>query len=161
MCLVPASAPRRTKGRIPDCRDAYAAQQVTSVDNRAICQHSRYCAVRIATALHADREPFLTPRGGRVDEVIRAVRDCPYGALSYAVDGRGDDGASVAHDAPGWCGQSRNTPFCRGMHWYVELCDPMPAVARRGRRRSEARESVSLAVHVRPMLRALDAVTPG
>src|SRR4029077_19480390 len=27
------------------------------------------------------------PSGGRMDELIRAVRDCPSGALSYATDG--------------------------------------------------------------------------
>jgi truncated hemoglobin YjbI/CDGSH-type Zn-finger protein len=29
----------------------------------------------------------VTPSGGRMDEIIRAVRDCPSGALSYAIDG--------------------------------------------------------------------------
>ena len=32
-------------------------------------------------------EPFVAPSGGRADEIIRAVRDCPSGALSYAIDG--------------------------------------------------------------------------
>jgi truncated hemoglobin YjbI/CDGSH-type Zn-finger protein len=30
----------------------------------------------------------VTPSGGRMDEIIRAVRDCPSGALSFAIDGR-------------------------------------------------------------------------
>jgi truncated hemoglobin YjbI/CDGSH-type Zn-finger protein len=30
----------------------------------------------------------VAPSGGRMDEIIRAVRDCPSGALSYAIDGR-------------------------------------------------------------------------
>jgi CDGSH-type Zn-finger protein len=32
--------------------------------------------------------PFVTPSGGRMDEIIRAVRGCPSGALSYAIDGK-------------------------------------------------------------------------
>jgi CDGSH-type Zn-finger protein/truncated hemoglobin YjbI len=32
-------------------------------------------------------EPFVAASGGRMDEIIRAVRDCPSGALSYAIDG--------------------------------------------------------------------------
>src|SRR5262249_12847583 len=28
----------------------------------------------------------VTPSGGRMDEIIRAVRDCPSGALSFAID---------------------------------------------------------------------------
>ena len=35
----------------------------------------------------AGAEPFVAPSGGRMDEIIRAVRDCPSGALSYAIDG--------------------------------------------------------------------------
>jgi truncated hemoglobin YjbI/CDGSH-type Zn-finger protein len=34
-----------------------------------------------------DREPFVAPSGGRMDEIVRAVRGCPSGALSYALDG--------------------------------------------------------------------------
>jgi len=28
----------------------------------------------------------VAPSGGRMDEIIRAVRDCPSGALSFAID---------------------------------------------------------------------------
>jgi hypothetical protein len=36
---------------------------------------------------HVKTEPFVTPSGGQMDEMIRAVRDCPSGALSFAMDG--------------------------------------------------------------------------
>ena len=73
--------------RVEDRRDAYVGQQVTVLDNRGICQHSGYCTDRLATAFRAGQEPFVAPSGGRMDELIRAVRDCPSGALSYALDG--------------------------------------------------------------------------
>ncbi|MBO0814665.1 MAG: (4Fe-4S)-binding protein, partial [Actinobacteria bacterium] len=56
-------------------------------DNRGICQHSGLCTDRLATVFRADGEPFVAPSGGRMDEIIRAVRDCPSGALSYAIAG--------------------------------------------------------------------------
>jgi CDGSH-type Zn-finger protein len=74
--------------RVPDRRDTYVGQQVTVLDNRGICQHAGYCTDRLNTVFHSDGEPFVTPSGGRMDEIIRAVRDCPSGALSYAVDGQ-------------------------------------------------------------------------
>lgn len=74
-------------GRVADRRDSYAGQQVTILDNRGTCQHSAYCTDRLPTVFHLGQEPFVTPSGGRMDEIIRAVRDCPSGALSYAVDG--------------------------------------------------------------------------
>jgi CDGSH-type Zn-finger protein len=74
--------------RVPDRRDTYVGQQVTILDNRGICQHSGFCTDRLASVFRAGQEPFVAPSGGRMDEIIRAVRDCPSGALSYAIDGR-------------------------------------------------------------------------
>ena len=73
--------------RVDDRRDTYVGQQVTVLDNRGLCQHSGYCTDRLATAFRVGEEPFVAPSGGRMDELIRAVRDCPSGALSYALDG--------------------------------------------------------------------------
>jgi CDGSH-type Zn-finger protein/truncated hemoglobin YjbI len=72
-------------GRVPDRRDTYHGQQVTIFDNRGICQHSGYCTDRLPAVFRADAEPFVAPSGGRMDEIIRAARDCPSGALSYAL----------------------------------------------------------------------------
>jgi CDGSH-type Zn-finger protein/truncated hemoglobin YjbI len=151
---------------VPDQRDEYVGLQVTILDNRAICQHSGFCTDRLSTVFHLGKEPFVTPSGGRMDEIIRAVRDCPSGALSFAIDGHeareavdhgysrepnievskdgpyriagsirlldGEDrdvkrnqGASLEHYALCRCGQSRNKPFCSGMHWYVDFKDPV------------------------------------
>jgi truncated hemoglobin YjbI/uncharacterized Fe-S cluster protein YjdI/CDGSH-type Zn-finger protein len=74
--------------RVADRRDTYPGQQVTILDNRGTCQHAGYCTDRLATVFHLGGEPFVSPSGGRMDEIIRAVRDCPSGALSYAIDGR-------------------------------------------------------------------------
>jgi CDGSH-type Zn-finger protein/truncated hemoglobin YjbI len=73
--------------RVPDQRDTYPGEQVTIFDNRGICQHSGLCTDRAATAFRTKAEPFVAPSGARMDELIRAVRDCPSGALSLAFDG--------------------------------------------------------------------------
>jgi CDGSH-type Zn-finger protein/truncated hemoglobin YjbI len=153
--------------RVPDQRDSYPGEQVTIFDNRGTCQHSGLCTDRLATVFRTGAEPFVAPSGGRLDEIIRAVRDCPSGALSYALDDAearaqvdwhgtrppaievtGDGpyritgqvtlagatgepepqgaGASREHYALCRCGQSRNKPFCSGMHWYVNFRDPEP-----------------------------------
>jgi CDGSH-type Zn-finger protein/truncated hemoglobin YjbI len=76
----------KSPDRVPDRRDTYVGQQVTILDNRGICQHSGFCTDRLATVFRQREEPFVHPSGGRMDEIIRAVRDCPSGALSYAID---------------------------------------------------------------------------
>jgi CDGSH-type Zn-finger protein/truncated hemoglobin YjbI len=73
--------------RVPDQLRTYVGQQVAILDNRGSCQHSGFCTDRLARVFHSREEPFVTPSGGRMDEIIRAVRDCPSGALSYAIDG--------------------------------------------------------------------------
>ena len=70
--------------RVRDRRDAYHGEQVTIFDNRGICQHSGLCTDRLSTVFRTSREPFVAPSGGRMDEIVRAVRDCPSGALSLA-----------------------------------------------------------------------------
>ncbi len=74
--------------RVPDQRDTYPGQQVTILDNRGLCQHSGFCTDRLSTVFRTAQEPFVAPSGGRMDEIIRAVRDCPSGALSLAFEGR-------------------------------------------------------------------------
>ncbi len=74
--------------RVPDRRDSYPGQQVAILDNRGLCQHSGFCTDRLATVFRAGQEPFVAASGGRLDEIIRAVRDCPSGALGLAIDGQ-------------------------------------------------------------------------
>ena len=73
--------------RVPDRRDEYDGVQVQIFDNRGICAHSGFCTDRLGSVLHVGQEPFITPSGGRLDEIIKAVRACPSGALSYGIDG--------------------------------------------------------------------------
>jgi CDGSH-type Zn-finger protein/truncated hemoglobin YjbI len=81
-------ADEKDPGRVPDRRDTYPGLELTIFDNRGICQHSGFCTDRLATVFRTDSEPFIAPSGGRMDEIIRAVRDCPSGALSLGVDGQ-------------------------------------------------------------------------
>ncbi|MFZ0088344.1 MAG: CDGSH iron-sulfur domain-containing protein [Solirubrobacteraceae bacterium] len=84
--------------RVADRQDTYVGQQVTVLDNRGTCQHSGFCTDRLATAFRLGKEPFVMPSGGRMDEIIRAVRDCPSGALSYGIDGVEARGEVDYHD---------------------------------------------------------------
>jgi CDGSH-type Zn-finger protein/truncated hemoglobin YjbI len=89
--------------RVPDRRDAYPGFMVTVFDNRGICQHSGYCTDRLPVAFRVDKEPFVAPNGARLDEIIEAVRACPSGALSLAIDGH------EARDLVDWHDQRTST----------------------------------------------------
>ena len=85
-CHRTGFADGKDPARVADQRDYYVGQQVAVLDNRGICQHSGYCTSRLATVFHLGQEPFVSPSGGRMDGIVRAVRDCPSGALSFAID---------------------------------------------------------------------------
>ncbi len=78
-----AKAPDRVLDRL----DAYSGLQLTVTDNRGTCAHSGFCTDRAPTAFRTDAEPFVAPAGARADEIQRAARDCPSGALGYTVSG--------------------------------------------------------------------------
>ena len=153
---------KKEPDRVPDRRDTYIGQQVTILDNRGICQHSGFCTDNLASVFRLHQDPWIDPNGASMQEISAAVRNCPSGALSYAIDGieRRDDvdqqrepaitvskdgpyritggiplkdgqghdeqraqGSSQEHYALCRCGQSKNKPFCSGMHWYVNFHD--------------------------------------
>src|SRR5581483_2327225 len=70
---------------------------------RGICQHSGLCTDRAPVAFRTSAEPFVAPSGARLDELVRAVRDCPSGALSLAID-HVDGSATEDRDLADWHG---------------------------------------------------------
>ena len=72
---------------MPDRRDTYVGKQITIFDNRGICQHSGFCTDNLASVFHVGQDPFVDPNGARMEAIIAAVKNCPSGALSYALDG--------------------------------------------------------------------------
>jgi uncharacterized Fe-S cluster protein YjdI len=59
--------------RVPQRRDSFDGLQLTVLDNRGLCAHSGFCTDRLNTVFHADNEPFVTPSGGRLDEIIQPL----------------------------------------------------------------------------------------
>src|SRR6266536_837056 len=57
-----------------------------------------------------DTDPFVAPSGGRLDEIIRAVRACPSGALGYAI-GRREAREQVGQDRAPVVEVSKDGPY--------------------------------------------------
>ncbi|HEY8764553.1 MAG TPA: CDGSH iron-sulfur domain-containing protein [Solirubrobacteraceae bacterium] len=86
--------------RVPDQLEQYHGIRITIADNRGTCAHSGFCTDRLPSVFRTDQEPFVAPTGGRVDEIIRAGRDCPSGALSATTDGEDPVGRSDQQRPP-------------------------------------------------------------
>jgi CDGSH-type Zn-finger protein/truncated hemoglobin YjbI/ferredoxin len=90
----------KSEERIANRLDRYHGLGVKIVDNRGTCAHSGFCTDRAPTVFRTDDEPFVAPAGGRVDEILRAARDCPSGALGAATGDRDPVGASDTDRQP-------------------------------------------------------------
>jgi CDGSH-type Zn-finger protein/truncated hemoglobin YjbI len=115
--------------RVPDRRDTYEGQQIEIFDNRGICAHSGFCTDRLASVFHVGQEPFIAPSGGRLDEIIQAVRACPSGALSYGIDGV-ESRAQVDRARPASVEVSKDGPYriTGGVRLVDELGNDVPRV---------------------------------
>ena len=99
--------PSKDPDWLVDRRRAYPSPASTILDNRSMCSRSELCSTRLASVFHQDERPFVTPSAGRLDEVVRAVLQCPSGALSLQLAGhdvRNYDGSgtriAVTRDGP-------------------------------------------------------------
>jgi CDGSH-type Zn-finger protein/truncated hemoglobin YjbI len=101
----------KSPDRVPNRLDSYPAQGATITDNRGTCAHSGFCTDRLPTVFRTNAEPFVAPNGGRLDEIIRAVRDCPSGALGLRLDGVDVPGQADQIDRPPAIEVSRDGPY--------------------------------------------------
>jgi len=76
---------QKDPARVADRRDTHVGTAVTVLDNRGLCAHSGFCTDRLAAAFRVGQDPFVVPNAARMDDVVRAVRACPSGALSFAL----------------------------------------------------------------------------
>ncbi len=80
-------ASRKTDGSA-DKQDHYTGKAITINDNRGVCAHSARCTDGLESVFKYGQEPWIDPDGVSVDEIKKAVENCPSGALSYTVDNR-------------------------------------------------------------------------
>ncbi len=80
-------ASAKSPDRVKDHRDTYRREELTVFDNRGICQHSGICTDTLSSVFRARAEPFVDLSAAAKDAIIQTVRQCPSGALSYALDG--------------------------------------------------------------------------
>ncbi len=78
----------RTTDGSADKQDHYTGKAITINDNRGVCAHSTRCTDGLKSVFKYGQEPWIDPDGASVDEIKKAVENCPSGALSYTIDNR-------------------------------------------------------------------------
>jgi len=75
----------KIEGRQPDRMDSYKGKTITIHDNRGVCSHAGYCTDNLPSVFRMGVEPWIDPDGAPSDEVVRVIKMCPSGALSYSM----------------------------------------------------------------------------
>ena len=97
--------------RVPDRLEVHEGQQAYVFDNRGTCAHSGFCTDRLNSVFHLGKEPFVSPSGARLDDLVNAVRKCPSGALGIGIgpahepnlsDTRRPPQIEISKDGPYW-----------------------------------------------------------
>jgi glutamate synthase domain-containing protein 2 len=142
----------KLEGRQPRKVDSYEGEKITIHDNRGICSHAGFCTDGLPKVFQMNTEPWINADAETVEKIIKTIKKCPSGALSYSIDGvlsnkfsenpeilitkdgpyfvKGsielrdeDNPESEEHFALCRCGKSKNKPFCDGQHWYHKFKD--------------------------------------
>lgn len=138
--------------RQPRKSDSYVGKTITIHDDRGICSHAGFCTSGLPKVFQMGVEPWINADAETADEIIKTIKKCPSGALSYSIDGvlhnsfnsepqikmipngpysvKGtirlkdkDHPESEEHFTLCRCGKSKNKPFCDGQHWYTNFSD--------------------------------------
>jgi CDGSH-type Zn-finger protein len=73
--------------RQPDRIDDYKGKIITIHDNRGVCSHAGHCTDNLPTVWRMKAEPWIDADAESAEEIIRVIKMCPSGALSYTKDG--------------------------------------------------------------------------
>ena len=77
----------KTEERVPDRLDDYAGREITIRDNRGVRAHSGYCTDNSPSVFIMRKEPWIEPDAASPEEIVRTIKMCPSGALSYTKGG--------------------------------------------------------------------------
>lgn len=88
----------RVRHVVPSARADFTAGVLTVHDVRGVCGHAGRCTSGLPEVFVRGGKPWVRPDAAAIEAVVRAVRDCPSGALAYSVDGEyfGDWGGDPA-----------------------------------------------------------------
>jgi CDGSH-type Zn-finger protein len=68
-------------------RRDYVGKEITIHDNRKICSHAKECVNNLPSVFKLGSRPWIDSDGSKMQDIIKTLRKCPSGALSYSIDG--------------------------------------------------------------------------
>lgn len=86
----------------------YTDEQVTIVWKPNLCIHASHCWHELPLVFNPQKRPWINFEGASAEEIIRQVKRCPSGALSYYINNKKEETmeknckttAEVMHNGP-------------------------------------------------------------
>jgi CDGSH-type Zn-finger protein len=78
-------------GRSTHKRISYVGNGIKILDNRGVCSHAGVCTSMLASVWDNKKEPWINAKGAEKEKIIKVIKQCPSGALSYELNGRVND----------------------------------------------------------------------
>jgi CDGSH-type Zn-finger protein len=74
-------------GKYPDKIESFEGKEIIIHDNRAVCSHIGHCILKLPGVFRKGEKPWIDPDASDPEEIVRVIRTCPSGALSYTFKG--------------------------------------------------------------------------
>ena len=138
---------KKSEDRVVSKDKNYYGEDITVHFDLAACGHVATCVRKLPEVFDVHKRPWVNADGANAEEIVKIVRACPAGALSYTL--KGEERVDSFNSEPkvivnhhGWievwgaielegaevpkvedhyilcgCGKSKNHPYCDGAHW--------------------------------------------
>lgn len=70
----------------------YTNGEVTIVWRPALCTHATYCFKELPEVFDPKKRPWVNPEGASTERIIKQIKRCPSGALSYFMNDEKETG---------------------------------------------------------------------
>ncbi|MDR1544137.1 MAG: (4Fe-4S)-binding protein [Prevotellaceae bacterium] len=64
----------------------YTNGEVTIVWKPDLCQHAAFCGKELPEVFKPKEKPWINPNGASTERIIKQVKRCPSGALSFIIN---------------------------------------------------------------------------
>ena len=78
----------KSEDRVPDKTDNNEGKKISILDNNGVCSHAGYCDGNLPKVFweHKDNKRIAKPDEEEPEKIIKVIRMCPSGALSYSIN---------------------------------------------------------------------------
>lgn len=77
---------KNEKRKADNLKDYYG-KEITIHFNLGVCSHNGACVRGLPEVFDVRKKPWIMPDNASVEEIIKVIKKCPSGALSYSIDG--------------------------------------------------------------------------